>query len=170
MSPSNKRKKGDGPGVKRILVVDDDPSVREMLSRVLEGEHYQATSAASGPEALSLVARTKFDLVLLDLNMPGQGGWDTFERLTTDNPLLPIIIITARPNQLFLALGSGVGALLEKPLDFPSLLRTISELLAEPAETRLARMAGKRAAFHYVPGQQTENSETKDHSTEVCNH
>ena len=58
--------------------------------------------------------------------MPVQGGWDTFEKLTAKDPMLAVIIITARPNQLFTALGAGVGALLEKPLDFPRLLRTVS--------------------------------------------
>ena len=103
---------------KRILVVDDDPSVREMLTRVLLGEGYLALSASDGAEALEIAAGASVDLVLLDLNMPVKNGWDTFERLTAENPLLPIIVITARPNQLFTALGSGVGALLEKPLEF----------------------------------------------------
>jgi DNA-binding response OmpR family regulator len=89
--------------------------------------------------------------VLLDLNMPVKGGWDTFERLTSEDPLLAVIIITARPNQLFTALGAGVGALLEKPLDFPMLLKTVSALLAESAEARLARVAGHHTDFHYLP-------------------
>lgn len=142
---------------KRILVVDDDPSVREMLTRVLLGEGYLALSASDGAEALEIVGGASVDLVLLDLNMPVKNGWDTFERLTAENPLLPIIVITARPNQLFTALGSGVGALLEKPLDFPKLLQTISALFAESAESRLARMTGKAAEFHYLPACQKES-------------
>ena len=65
--------------------------------------------------------------------------------------LLPVIIVTARPNQLFTAASSGAGALLEKPLDFPQLLETIRALLDEPTETRLARMAGRDTAFRYLP-------------------
>jgi DNA-binding response OmpR family regulator len=95
-------------------------------------------------------------LVLLDLNLPGKNGWDTFERLSTENPSLAVIIITARSNQLFTATGAGVGALLEKPLDFPILLQTIRRLLAEPVESRLARMAGKPADLHYVHTQRKE--------------
>ena len=91
------------------------------------------------------------DLVLLDLKLPAQNGWEIFERLTADNASLPIIIITARPNQIFPALASGAGALMEKPLDLPKLLRTIRDMLAEPAETRQARIAGQRAEFHYLP-------------------
>lgn len=107
----------------RILVVDDDSSVREMLTRVLVGEGYLVWAAADGTAALEIAAATKVDLVLLDLNMPGKSGWDTFERLTAEDPLLAVIIITARSNQLFTALGAGVGALLEKPLDFRSCFR-----------------------------------------------
>jgi len=139
------------PAKNRILVVDDDASVREMLTRVLAGEGYLVWAVADGTAALEIAAAEKVDLVLLDLNLPGRSGWDTFERLTAENPLLAVIIITARSNQLFTALGAGVGALLEKPLDFPKLLQTISRLLAEPAESRLARMAGCPADFHHLP-------------------
>jgi CheY-like chemotaxis protein len=138
------------PAKYRILVVDDDPSVREMLTRVLAGEGYLVWAAANGTVALDIAVAAKVDLVLLDLNLPGKSGWDTFERLTTENPLLAVIIITARSNQLFTALGAGAGALLEKPLDFPKLLQTISRLLAEPAESRRARMMGSPANFHHV--------------------
>ncbi len=140
----------------RILVVDDDSSVREMLTRVLVGEGYLVWTAADGTAALEIAAAAKVDLALLDLNMPGQGGWDIFERLTMENPLLAVIIITAKSNQLFTALGAGVGALLEKPLDFPKLLQTIHQLLAEPAELRSARRAGSPADFHYIHAQRKE--------------
>jgi DNA-binding response OmpR family regulator len=139
---------------KRILLVDDDSSVRQMLMRVLVGEGYLVLPAASGLEGLKIASRTQIDLVLLDLNMPGQSGWETFEGLMAENSSVPVIIITARPNQLFTALASGVGALLEKPLDFPNLLQAVANLLAESEEQRLARMAGKPAEFHYLPSPQ----------------
>jgi len=138
---------------KKILIVDDDPTVRVMLTRVLVGEGYQVWAAANGVAALAIAALAQVDLVLLDLNLPGQSGWDTFERLTAENPLLAVIIITARPNQLFTAMGAGVGALLEKPLDFLKLLQTVGHLLAESAEPRLARAAGNVSDFQYVPTQ-----------------
>ena len=122
-----------------------------MLLRVLEDENYLVLPAANGIEALEIASTQAPDLVLLDLAMPLQNGWDTFQRLSTDHPALPVIIITARPNQLFPALASGVGALMEKPLDLPKLLRTIRDLLAEPEEARLARTAGRLAEFHYLP-------------------
>jgi CheY-like chemotaxis protein len=134
-----------------ILLVDDDAGVRRMLLRVLEEEGYVVLAAANGVEALDMTVRRLPDLVLLDLNLPLQNGWATFEQLTSRHPFLPVIIITARPNQLFPALASGAGALMEKPLDLPKLLRTICDLLADPAGARSARVAGKAAEFHYLP-------------------
>jgi FixJ family two-component response regulator len=83
--------------------------------------------------------------------MPVKGGWDTFERLTANNPLLAVIIITARPNQLFTSLAAGVGALLEKPLDFQNLLETVQSLLDESTDLRLKRLSGGRADLYYLP-------------------
>ncbi|MGA9453557.1 MAG: response regulator [Verrucomicrobiia bacterium] len=134
-----------------ILLVDDDPSLREMVGRVLAEEGYLVLCAANGAEALDIATGNRIDLVLLDLSMPGKGGWDTFAELTSRNPFVAVIIITARPNQFFTSLAAGVGALLEKPLDFPTLLRTVRALLTESAEARLARLVGHDSAFHYQP-------------------
>ena len=144
-SPGNSR-----PG-KRVLLVDDDPTVRDSLNDVLVGEGYVVIPAENGQQAIELANQSSVGLVLLDLNMPVKNGWDTFEQLTREHPLLPIIIVTARPNQLFTALGAGAGALLEKPMDIPTLLRTMEKLLVETAGQRLARLAGHRAEFHYQP-------------------
>lgn len=135
----------------KILLVDDDPAIRQLLTRLLTEEGYVVISAANGVEAVERADSTKFDLALLDLNMPVMDGWETFEKITTKNPLLPFIVITARPNQLFPAVASGTGALMEKPLDMPKLFNTIRALLNEPAKVRLARMVGRPAEFHYVP-------------------
>jgi DNA-binding response OmpR family regulator len=140
---------------KMILIVDDDDAVREMMRRVLVGEGYEVATAADGTQALEIAASLKIELVLLDLNLPAMSGWDTFERLTRADPSLAVIIITARSGQLVTAKCAGAGALLEKPLDFPALLRTVDKLLSEPAESRLARLMGKPAGFYFGknPGQ-----------------
>src|SRR5262249_49915250 len=121
---------------KRIILADDDDSVRSSLRQALDQEGFLVLPAKNGTEALELAAATPIDLVLLDLNMPGLNGWDTFERLSSAYPLLPVIVITARANQLFPALGAGVGALLEKPVDIPFLVQNIHRLLSEPREVR----------------------------------
>ena len=135
---------------KQILVVGDDPAARAKLKQVLAGEGYRVRSV-KGAAALQAAVTAPPDLVLLDLKLREQNGWDVFSRLTRKWPLLPVVVITARPNQLFTALAAGVGALLEKPFHIPRMLQTISYLLRESVETRLARMAGKIAQFHYLP-------------------
>jgi hypothetical protein len=65
---------------------------------------------------------------------------------------MPLIIITGMPDQYPTALAAGVGALMEKPIDAPALLRTMEELLAEPAEARLRRMCGyQQDTRHFRP-------------------
>jgi DNA-binding response OmpR family regulator len=134
-----------------ILLVDDDPTVRESLNDVFVSEGFAVLQAENGLQALDIVARARIDLVLLDLNMPVMGGWDTFEQLTREHPLIPVIIATARPNQLFTAVNAGAGALLEKPMDIPSLLRLVRRLLTQSTEQRLARLAGVDTDIHYEP-------------------
>ena len=134
---------------KRILLVDDDSTVRDSLNDVLQSEGYLVIPAENGQQALDLAGKASVDLVLLDLNMPVKNGWDTFEQLTREHPLIPVIVVTARPNQLFTAINAGVGALLEKPMDIPMLLRTMEKLLVETTGQRLARLAGIETEFHY---------------------
>lgn len=135
----------------KILVVDDDRQIRESLLKVLRAEGYEVALAAEGREGIEKFNAGQIDLLLLDLNLTGDNGWDLFETLTSQNPLLPIVIITGRANQEELAAGAGVGALLRKPLNVPVLLQTIADLLAESAETRLKRLVGLQGDTRHVP-------------------
>jgi CheY-like chemotaxis protein len=137
----------------KILLADDDEEVLAALNDVLRSEGYEVFMAKNGREAIEHFHEGHIDIALLDLNMPIKGGWETFERLTTIHPLLPIIVITARPEQYPLAVAAGVGALMEKPLDLPLLLQTIEELLNEPIEQRLSRLTGKRPITRYLQTQ-----------------
>lgn len=133
------------PMNKRVLIVDDDKSVREALCKVLREEGFEPCLAADGLEALEKRDRLRFGLILLDLGLPGLTGWEIYERILRDDPALPVIIVTGQASQLGTAAAAGVGALMEKPLDIPRLLRTIRRLLAEPAEARLRRNGAIRA-------------------------
>jgi two-component system, OmpR family, response regulator CpxR len=134
----------------KILLADDDEEVLAALNGVLESEGYGVILAKDGREAIDHFHEGHVDAALLDLNMPVKGGWETFERLTTIHPLLPVIIITARPDQYPLAIAAGVGAFMEKPLDLPLLLQAIEDLLFEPVEKRLSRLTGKRPITRYL--------------------
>ena len=115
----------------RILVADDDSLVRGSLAAVLESEGYVVDEARNGVEAVSRAIEYSPDLVLLDLNMPHWDGWTAFSQLDRVTPLLPVIVITARPNQYEKAVRLGVDAFMEKPLNIPVLVRAIKRLTSE---------------------------------------
>jgi CheY-like chemotaxis protein len=125
---------------KWILIVDNDSSVRLMLARVLSDEGYGVLTAANGVDALDLAGTMVFDLVLLDLNMPGINGWETLKKLDAKKLAQPpsVIIITARPDQQAAARKAGVETVLEKPLDFPRLIQTVSQVLAKAVDSNNA--------------------------------
>jgi two-component system KDP operon response regulator KdpE len=78
----------------RVLVVDDEPSIRRGLRTTLNALGFDICEAARGEEALSLVRTSRFDAVLLDVNMPGMGGVEACRRMRQSSPRLPILIIS----------------------------------------------------------------------------
>jgi CheY-like chemotaxis protein len=119
---------------KTILLADDDPAVRRMLCRVLDGENYRVLPASDGQEALAACHTGGVDLVLLDLSQPAETDWRTFRRLSSEHPSLPVILIAGQPEQPIPHRPKGLAAWLEKPLDLPKLLRTIAHLLDRPGQ------------------------------------
>ncbi len=136
---------------KRVLIVDDDTSVRTSISSVVQAAGYEVMQAGDGQEALTRFDPKQIDMVLLDLAMPNKGGWDTFEGFTSQDPALPIIIITGQARQTEMARAAGVGALMEKPLDAELLLQTMQDLLSESEEARLRRLVGYNQDLRYIP-------------------
>jgi two-component system, NtrC family, nitrogen regulation response regulator NtrX len=134
-----------------ILLVDDERSIRESLSKILRAENYEVVLAENGGEAIAKHGADRIDLLILDLNMPVKDGWATLEWLAEINPLLPVVIITGRSNQRTLAETTRADALMEKPLDVPLLLQTIRELMEEPMEYRAQRATNHVSSFRYVP-------------------
>jgi len=135
---------------KKILVVDDNPQIRQSLQKVLRAEGYGIVLAAEGREGIEKFDKEQIDLLLLDVSLPDISGWDVFGTISSLNPFLPIIIITGRNEQRDLAVLSGVSALIEKPLDVPKLLQIIAEILAEPPELHLKRLVGLHGDLRHV--------------------
>ncbi|MGA7156200.1 MAG: response regulator transcription factor [Acidobacteriaceae bacterium] len=101
----------------RALLVDDEPGIRRALSTTLRELGFEAMEASRGEEALHLAQSRSFDVVLLDLNMPGIGGMETLERLRSAYPRLPILVITVRDEELdkVEALERGADDYITKP-------------------------------------------------------
>src|SRR5271170_8087579 len=87
---------GDGPGAARLLVVEDDETILELLSGSLRFAGFEVVTAASGAEALRAVAASKPDLVLLDVMMPDGDGFGVMRQLRSSGPHVPVIFVTAR--------------------------------------------------------------------------
>jgi CheY-like chemotaxis protein len=107
------------------------------LEKVLVGTGYQVQLAADGAAGLAKLQALCFDLLLLDLNLPDLTGFDILDAAAERTPLIPVIILTGEAEQCAPGSLSGAAALLNKPVDVLELLKTIEQVLAQPAESRL---------------------------------
>lgn len=115
----------------RILVVEDEKKVAKALKEGLEAEHYEVTVAHTGEEGFYLVSSQTFDLVLLDLMLPGRDGIEVLKTLRSRELQTPVLVLTAKDavEDRVLGLDSGADDYLVKPFAFPELLARIRALL-----------------------------------------
>ena len=114
----------------RILVVDDNPEIREIIHILLSGEGYAVEEAQDGPAALKALDRGPFDLILLDIMMPGMNGYETC-RSIREKSNAPILFLSARTtdSDKLLGFSSGGDDYLEKPFSYPELLGRAKALI-----------------------------------------
>ncbi|MCC7123479.1 MAG: EAL domain-containing protein, partial [Acidobacteria bacterium] len=132
-------------GKGRLLVVDDVRENREILSRRFERHGFETREAAGGLEALTLLAREAFDLVLLDMVMPDLSGLEVLAhiRATHSSGALPVIMVTAKSqsSDVVEALQCGANDYITKPVDFSiALVRVITQIDRKRAEEKLTHM------------------------------
>lgn len=110
----------------RILVVDDDPQIRRVMRVTLTGQGYEVDDATSGETALEKIRGDRFDLVLLDMNMPGIGGLATCREIRGQSEIA-IIMLTVRDSETdkVEALDAGADDYVTKPYNLPELLARI---------------------------------------------
>lgn len=113
-----------------ILIVDDNPSVLDLLNRFLTAIHHTVWSAPGGQEALEVLQRESVDAVITDLDMPGMGGVELLKRLRETRPFLPVIGISGHfdPDA---AAQAGFDAFLPKPFDIADLPRVLAGALGK---------------------------------------
>jgi len=101
----------------KILIVDDEPQVAEILAKSLGREGHQATIATSGEQALSLVCAHDPDALFLDVSMPGMNGLDVLAEVRRRRPSLPVVVITghATPDEVEQVKKMGAVDVIEKP-------------------------------------------------------
>jgi two-component system response regulator MprA len=121
--------------VARVLVVEDDPSIRELVVYALGDEGHEVEEAADGSIALELVARRRPDVIILDMKMPGMDGWQ-FARTYRERhgARTPIIVFTAATDAAGRAAEVGAEAFVAKPFDLEALIERVQTMTsrAEP--------------------------------------
>lgn len=113
---------------RRILVVEDDPSARTSMALLLKIDRHQVTEAANGCDALDLVKRQNFDLVILDFAMPKMLGGEVALRMKLIAPMMPVLMVTAYLEKLA-ASDKPVDAVLGKPFTVDELRDTVARLV-----------------------------------------
>ena len=92
-----------------ILIVDDNPEIREIINVLLGGEGFEVSEAENGAQALTLIEQQDFDLIILDIMMPGMNGLEMCKKIRETNNI-PIIMLSAKSTDLDKILGLGTGA------------------------------------------------------------
>jgi CheY-like chemotaxis protein len=141
-----------------ILVVDDLPANRDLMSRRLERSGFRVLTAGSGAEALEAVRQSGVDMVLLDIMMPGMTGLDVLRtlRATRSSAALPVLMVTAKTDSedVVEALALGANDYITKPVDFPVALERIKKELrmTQALRTEAAAAVEPRSPAQAVPG------------------
>src|ERR1039457_6465404 len=142
----------------RILIVDDEAAIRESLDALLSMEGFLVTMAVDGPTGLEQLASSEFDLLLLDLALPGESGIDLLPRILEMQPALPVIMITAygTVSNVVDAIRAGAENFVQKPWDNEKLLADIRAAIgrrrAEEEVVQLKRALKQRYNFENIVG------------------
>ncbi len=142
----------------RILIIDDEAGIRESLDTMLTLEGFAVTLASDGPSGMEELARSEYDLLLLDLALPGESGMDLLPRIVEMYPTLPVIMITAfgTMGNVVDAIRAGAENFVQKPWDNEKLLADIRAAIArhraEEEVVQLKRTLKQRYNFENIVG------------------
>jgi len=146
----------------RILVVDDEPQIRRVMRTTLTADGYEVSDARSGEEAVEMLGEERFDLILLDVNLPGMNGLEACRviRSGTSVPDVAIIVLTVRnaEKDKVEALDAGADDYVVKPFSTPELLARIRAALRRalvPADAAPQRISLKDVEVDFVSRQAT---------------
>ncbi len=120
----------------RILVVEDQPDLNEIIVRKLKSEHYSVDSCLTGDEALSYLACAEYDAILLDIMLPGITGLGILRKLRKSGDTTPVLLLTALSSveERVAGLDAGADDYLVKPFDFDELLARLRALIRRGGE------------------------------------
>jgi two-component system, OmpR family, alkaline phosphatase synthesis response regulator PhoP len=124
-----------------VLIIDDEPSLRRTLARILQRANLEVTTAGSGQEGLAFLAQQSFDLVYLDIRMPDMSGLEALKVIHSKYPELDVVLFTAQPdmNSAVEALRHGATDYLLKPLQPQAFIDRTHDILARKQRERRKR-------------------------------
>jgi CheY-like chemotaxis protein len=137
-TPAATLRRGAG---RRVLVIDDEESVREAIVEYLRLTGHEVVEAGDGATGLARLRSQPFDCVLTDLGMPGMTGWEVARAIRAGFPTLPIILLTGWGNQVASETEAGrlVDKILRKPIPLHELAETIEGLVGEGSDVSTAQ-------------------------------
>ncbi len=147
-----------------LLLVDDDRRIRDLLSRFLRGEGYRVTTAASASDARAKLTGLHFDLLILDVMMPGESGFDLARFIRTQSSV-PIVMLTARaePESRIEGLQLGADDYVAKPFEPRELALRVGNILKRaappPAEEVVEQIAFGPFVYHLARGELKQGEE-----------
>lgn len=151
-----------------ILIIDDEAGLRQMMARVLQRAGYEVTTAANGKDGIALAAEQPFDLLYLDIRMPGLNGLEVLKTITEKFPDLPVVLFTAQPDvhSAVEALRRGATDYLLKPLKPQTVLDHTHAILASKQEERRKRELQKQidalqVELHSVQSSRQDTADSK---------
>ncbi|HKL09486.1 MAG TPA: sigma-54 dependent transcriptional regulator [Bacteroidales bacterium] len=149
----------------KILVIDDEKSIRDTLKEILEYEDHQVDLAADGDEGLALFKENKYDIVLLDIKMPQKDGIEVLEEIFKINYEIPVIMISGHGNidTAVESIKKGAYDFIEKPLDLNRLLVTIRNAMDKSTLVNETKTLKKKVSKTYdIVGESEAITKVKD--------
>ena len=127
----------------RVLIAEDDPGVQRFVVKGLKEQAYAVDAVATGAEALELAEINSYDLIILDVMLPGLNGFEICRRLREAGLKIPVLMLTARDGveDRIAGLDHGADDYLTKPFEFRELLARMRALLRRPAELKPAQLS-----------------------------
>jgi len=125
---------------KRILIVEDDKSLRQHLTRAMEGNAYELVWTRTAQAALNVLLDEDFDLLLLHIDRTDMGAWKALAGFNALHPFRPLVMLAERPDPVQCTRMFAADAVLKNPFDQTRLRQTVRQLLDESHRARRARL------------------------------
>ncbi len=142
------------PADSSVLIIDDEAFLRTTLGIILQRAGYTVTTASGAQEALQVLLKDHFDLVFLDLKMPGKDGLELLPEIRLLDPNLPVLILTANASldTAIQSMRMGAVGYLMKPIDPEQIINRIEETLKEHRRTRQSRDPSRKETTDEIQG------------------